>query len=194
MSQVGEKSLVAVQLVSSEDTPVLLNNTVWSDLTISGLSTKAGVTEPSPINFDGSTILVYGFNGINQSDEVHTSFQMPHTWKIGSAIYPHVHWTPTTTASGSVVWQLEYLKCKNGEFLIPATITATSAASAIWKESYAVFPSIAMTDSDLSCLIMCRLFRNPAASADSYAATAALLAIDIHYEIDSLGSKSELIK
>src|SRR6056297_2652532 len=34
--------------------------------------------------------------------------QMPHERKEGSAVRPHIHWQPTTTDTGSVLWRLEY--------------------------------------------------------------------------------------
>ena len=35
---------------------------------------------------------------------VYIAAQMPHDWVAGGSIYPHAHWMPTTTNTGTVVW------------------------------------------------------------------------------------------
>jgi hypothetical protein len=42
--------------------------------------------------------------------------------------------------------------------------------------------------------MMCRLFRNSSAVADTYQGSAALLSFDFHYEIDGVGSNSQFVK
>ena len=41
--------------------------------------------------------------------------QMPHSWLVESTIKPHVHWQKTTSASGNVLWQIDYEVWNNGD-------------------------------------------------------------------------------
>lgn len=53
---------------------------------------------------------------------------------------------------------------------------------------------IAGTGKTLSSMLVCRLFRDPADSADTYPQDVAFLQFDIHYEIDAFGSSGEYTK
>ena len=41
--------------------------------------------------------------------------QLPHAWKEGSTLYPHIHWGPMTAQAGNVRWALEYTIAKPGD-------------------------------------------------------------------------------
>jgi hypothetical protein len=50
------------------------------------------------------------------------------------------------------------------------------------------------TGKTLSSMIICRLYRDVSDANDTYASDAFLLEIDFHYEIDTVGSRTELTK
>lgn len=130
-------------------------------------------------------------------DQIFFEVQMPHCWKVGSRIYPHVHWSPDTTDTGNCTWKLEYSWANiNDAFGAPATITATQAGSGTaWKHQLATFEAgagIDGTGKTLSSMIACRLYRD--APTDTFTGDAFLLEFDIHFEIDTLGSRTETSK
>ena len=123
--------------------------------------------------------------------------QMPHAWARATAIRPHVHWAKSTSASGGVVWELAYALVNNGGTLgaysdWAAATDVISDANTAGKVVIASFAEIAMTDLKESCLVLWKLRRNPAATADTYAAAARLFEFDIHYQVGKFGTVSEI--
>jgi hypothetical protein len=173
----------------------LYNQNYWDDIRISGLSVRTNATAPDLIAFAPATtnLLVYGFNGNATTEQCYFAIQLPHGYKTGEPIYPHVHWTPTDANAGTVVWSLEYTWADTNEaFIAPKTITSTAvqAGGTAWVSKYSSFPAIFGPGGDgLSSMIICRLFRNPA--NDTYEQDAAFLEIDFHIPLDALGSRYE---
>lgn len=136
--------------------------------------------------------------------EVYFSIQMPHNWKEGTTIYPHVHWSPQSAVTGSVVWALEYswidynattpVAFPNTNILTATTASVTSADQD--KHLITGFSSITPNSNQgkISSILMCRFYRNSSNAADNYAGNAALLSFDIHYEIDGIGSNQLYVK
>lgn len=126
--------------------------------------------------------------------------QMPHSWAEGSAISPHVHWYKTTSASGDVMWQLDYKKFAIGEVGDSSFTTLQASTSTITDDDTAEqhlltpFADIDMTGLTLSDMLVMKLSRIGGDAADTYGADAALLEFDIHYELDSFGSQQEFVK
>lgn len=140
--------------------------------------------------------------GASSEQQVYFSIQMPHSWKEGTTIYPHIHWSPQSNTGGSVVWGFEYSWVDYNSttpvaFPNSTIITATSSAvtsSDVDKHLITAFNSIlpSATQGKISSIMMCRLFRNSSNPQDTYnGGNAALLSFDVHYEIDALGSNSQ---
>lgn len=123
--------------------------------------------------------------------------QMPHAWKNGTAVHPHVHWCKTTSAVGGVVWEFRYcLADLTGVFgaytdwevctyPAPDSDTANKHAVAAWE-------FIDMTGKKDSAIMLWQVRRNTGATADNYGAPARLYEFDLHYQTDRLGSVNEL--
>jgi hypothetical protein len=176
--------------------------TVWDDLRISGASSRLGATAPSLSAFLGAGgIKALTFDS-GQHDEVHFEVQLPHNWKEGSNIYPHVHWTPTTADAGNVVWQLDYTWASHsGTFGAAATMAsaATAAGGTAWVHKMTDLLEggknyIAGTGQGISSMLVCRLHRDAGKGADTLAAAVAFLEFDVHFEIDTLGSRTPTAK
>lgn len=176
--------------------------TAWEDLRVSASIAKPGATAPSYKAFGPSGNLQALMFENGHHDEVFFEVQLPHAWKQGSKIYPHVHWSPIDTTAGNVVWELEYSWANiDGTFGAPGNMAtdATAAGGTAWvhkltklKESGNDY--IDGTGKTFSSMIMCRLHRNAGAGSDTLAKDVALLEIDFHYEVDSFGSDEEYSK
>lgn len=190
----------ATNNVSIESDGTLVFNggaTVWEDLMIPGLSVGTAASAPDLISFGPSgNLKMFAFDGNSTSEQVFFSCQLQHAWKLESTIKPHVHWTPTTTGSGNVKWFFEYSWANiDGTFGAPTTISVVQAASGTaWQHQLASLPDIAGTGKGLSSMLVCRLYRNPADSQDTYGDDAAFLQFDIHYEMDTVGSREAASK
>lgn len=171
--------------------------TVWDDLRVSA-NTVSFLGLGSYPDWETFTYDLQGLAFSSSADEeVHFSVQMPHGWKEGSTIYPHVHWAPSTAASGGVTWVLEYTWANiNGTFGSSSTMTFDdSTDSTALKHHIAVNGTgIDGSGKTLSSMLICRLYRDVSDANDDYGADAFLLEFDIHYELDTVGSRQETSK
>lgn len=176
--------------------------TSWDDLRVAASVVKPGVTAPNYKSFGPSGSLQALMFEAGHHDEVHFEVQMPHSWKEGSNIYPHVHWTPTTADAGNVVWQLEYSWANiNGTFGAPGNMAtaATAAGGTAWVHKMTALVEsgnayISGAGKTISSMLVCRLHRNSNSGSDTLNKDVAFLEIDFHYEVDSFGSDTESVK
>lgn len=164
----------------------------WDDTMQPALSVRLGATAPDDCNFVGDATLVKAlcFTGTTSAtdEEVHFTIQIPHGYKVGSDLYPHVHWAPTSTGAGNVVWQLEYTVSEiGGTFGAASTeaCTATAAGGTAWVHKISGCTTISDAGLGISSIMYGRLFRDPDNAGDTYEADAALLGFDIHYYSDT---------
>lgn len=175
----------------------------WDDLRVSLVNAqKGGVQDPDFIQVkddgSGSTgVFAYGFDA-GTEEELFFAVQIPHDWKEGTAIRPHIHWCPTNTNTGSVSFGLEYTKATNGSAFGNTTILDVQQAGSgtAYEHQIAAWDEISMTGDKISTMLLCRVFRDAGGSlgTDDYNADAVLLEVDFHYKRNDLGSRAEYKK
>jgi hypothetical protein len=181
-----------------------INSQVWDDLRIEPTARGTGAKTPVYIAYKTSMYL-YAFDDAAAAAEKELNFkmQMPHSWKQGTAVHMHVHWLSLSTGNPNEVvrWGFEYCVANiNAVFPATATIYATapysppSTTPTIDTHYLTEFAEISMTGKTVSCIMLGRIFRNSSNAADTFTGTAGLVSIDAHYQLDSLGSSSELTK
>lgn len=174
------------------------NATVWDDLRFPAQTLSSGATPPDNVTWANANLRTKGFDGSGTLESVEVNIQMPHTWKVGSLIYPHIHWGPTTVATGTVKWIFEYTQANvNGTFSTATTVSSSTEAISVasqWKQFITALPAIDTTGWGLSSMTVARLYRDPTDVADTYAGDAGLLEFDVHYQQDTIGSRDEYTK
>ena len=185
-------------------------NTYWDDLRVPLLSTvREGSKQPTLVTFSdngsGSQgVLCFSFSG-SQEQEVYFQCQIPHKYKLGTNLHPHIHWVPSVTgAEGEVVnWGFEYTIANINDSFPNTVITSTNTTSSgdsilISNKHYlSSFPEIDGSNIDsVSTMLICRVFRDAtgALDTDDYNSSVFAIEFDFHYEIDSAGSNEEYIK
>ena len=175
--------------------------TVYDDIRVPLFTrTTAGYTSPTFTGgFAGNAGLwVYEFGGGTIANSLFAEVQMPHSW-AGDTIWPHFHWSPTTTGDGNVIWNVEYTMVEIGGTFNNSTThgtlstAATAAGGTAWvhKITGTSSPIVPTTSQDgLSTVLVIRIYRNPTGS-DTYADDAALVSFDIHFKINKIGSRGE---
>jgi len=193
--------------VTIDENGIILDKTVFNDLRIPVTSTKLGGSKDPGFavvldNGSGSQgVFAYLFDA-GTEEEIYFICQLPHNWKKETSIYPHIHWFPVSNGSAGqqVSWGLEYSVQKIGSVFGNSTIIYGNdvypvVTSLIAKTHYITsLGIISMTAIDtISSMLICRLFRDATATGgtDSYGSDVALLEIDFHYEIDSIGTFTE---
>lgn len=147
----------------------------------------------------GSTTFAYFFDAGN--DEcLQFALQLPHTYKVGTDVSCHAHWTPTSTNAGSVCWQLSHTFQEiGGTFTGASTIRAEQAGGGVaYAHQVAEFPDIVDAGMGISGIMVATLCRDAddsgCTSNDTYDADAVLLAFDCHIQNDTPGSWAEFTK
>jgi len=179
------------------------NATVWEDLRVGmGSFTRRGSADPNWVQFQdngaaSTGIYLFAFDASTEQ-EVYFVIQMPHSWKEGTSIIPHVHWCPDGNggAGEKVSWGLEYA-WKNindvfGNTSIVYGDTATLDEDLLDNKHYMTnLTAISGSGQTISSCLVCRLFRDAGGNGgtDDYGNDAFLLDFDIHYEIDTVGSR-----
>jgi hypothetical protein len=188
----------------------------WDDLRVpvntvkTGSSWWAGDTASADWgSFLGGTQLIWFYSNTD-ANAVYFSVQMPHSWKEGSAIFPHVHWTnKSAPGQNRVTWVLEYTWTNPGEafsgttpitgYLVPTAGDDGSIQDDIVLNEHAITPlgaatGIDATNKTISSTLICKLSRKASDSNDTYSGSAGLIEIDFHYQIDSDGSSAPYTK
>lgn len=164
----------------------------WDDLRApaTAINPIGPVSAPSP---DATTPGLLFEAGKDQM--IYIVMQLPHTWKMGTSIYPHIHWEPATNNIGTVKWQLSYRWRNHGATaaaltdLTLLTLTTGGVANVL---RYDAFDTISGDTKDISSMLQIALSRT--GTADSFTGSARLLEFDIHYQVDSRGSRQERSK
>lgn len=197
----------ALYATSSNPTPSAVNQLVnectvrWDDLkfaassiTVNPIGAVANPTrDETETDFPGTLL----FSG-TVDNVLAGSFQMPHSWREGSPINPHIHWSkPAGGAGDNVTWEL-YLRYHTHGGAPSAWSDALAGVMVIDHngvaegEAITRFGPVTMTGKKISQNVAWRLYRR--GNADSFNGTARLIEFDVHYEIDSRGSQREFTK
>ena len=178
-----------------------LQETVWDDLRTPVSAVKRlGLTDPdwAQIEDDGAGsvgVYILAFDD-GAAEEVFFTLQMPHSYKEGTDLEPHIHWTPFTADTGDVEWSLEYTIANiNGTFGNTTDVKCVDAGDGtIAKHQVCAFATISGTGLTISHMILCRLYRDGGNGNDDFSGDAGLLEFDLHFEKDTIGSRQEIVK
>jgi len=177
------------------------NATVFDDLRADAITIQQ--TGPG-VSINASESTVEYITTSDLSDYIFTNPQMSHQWKLGSVIYPHLHFFQTSAAIPNFLiryrWQIDGGAKITAWSEYKCNTTAFSYTSGTINQICHGVGIIPPVGAGLSDIIQIRLFRDNAntsgvfTGSDPLAATVGVLALDIHYEKDTLGSHSEFTK
>lgn len=180
---------------------------LWDDLRTPGHDVRtSGSSQPDMVSGFGGNANLYTlqFDGVSTLEEVFFDIQLPHTWKQGSVVYPHVHFSPVSTNSNDAVsrtvrFVLDYTWSNiNGAFGVVSSYEMTKAFvpnASLWKHLIAAGAAgLDGSNKLISSVMKCRLYRDPTNAADTYPQDVALNSFDIHFQVDALGAVNEYTK
>ena len=176
-----------------------LSKAVWEDLRIvPGAFEFAGASDPTLESWQpggaGATFKVWKFK---QLDEVFFTCQLPHTYREGTDIRAHVHWTPADRGVAEdtkrVDWKLDYSWANtDAVFIASQNVSMTDTCDGV-DDKHLVTPSASITGTgkEVSSIVVCRLYRD---NTDTWvsvlaAQSPALLEFDLHFEVNTMGSE-----
>lgn len=176
--------------------------TRWDDLRVV-LDNGSSAAQMGYLNGSSGPQIWY-FRNNQDVEAMSFTVQLPHSWKEGTTIYPHIHWLPRTTTTGNVEWNFEYTWVNYDPVtpqVFPAITTSTVIATGPFTaNTHLITPLIAAdagiagTGKKISSVLVCRVWRNSNNANDTYNADAGGLFVDFHIQLDSWGSRSTYTK
>ena len=164
--------------------------TAWEDLVVPLTTAKQGANN-KPV-FD-ETNVGYLFPASDTTAIMFMIVQLPHSWKEGSNIHPHVHCRQS--ASGSPVFKMNYTWTNIGDTISASAIYTMSNRTQTYTSGSLhqlinYLPGLDGTGKKISSILLIKLYRDDAA----YTGDLLTYQFDIHFQRDSLGSDTELVK
>lgn len=181
-----------------------IHKDAWSDMFGTFTSAKlTGSNQPTwtKIKDDGSgSTGVYGYAfSPTLLNELWVDFHLNHDYKVGTAFYPHIHWAPTNTDTGTVRWGIEWSYAhRTGHTGGGPTAFGTTTITYIEQAAPGVVnqhmvaevaaPGITLTAAEPDMVILARVFRDAAHVNDTFTGSALGFFLDAHYQIDRHGT------
>ena len=179
------------------------NATVWKDINMGAAQIivpsagNPGIDELKDSAGDDTGVETLAF-ALNE--HVSGIFEMQHDYKQGSDFIPHIHWQGITAPGGgtdNVKWQMDYTVARNGSTIAPVTTiyiqSAFTTQYAMIRSDFTTIDGSTAGIGSSNVLIgdqFCFKLTRIAASADDYAGDALMVTAGIHYEIDTVGSRT----
>jgi len=174
--------------------------TVWDDYVVPlgpnnwrGTSNNPTLTQ---LFTDGSGSQGVYASVFSDGDEAIVTVQLPHGYKEGSDIRPHIHFMCTSDVDPSDNFgiEFEYTWTNIGsDFPANSTLETNDIPTGVDTDNMHQLANITAaaidgTGKGISSVLLCRIKR-VAASGDNYAGGVAIMDFDIHYEVDTIGSR-----
>ena len=169
----------------------------WTDLRFpaQGINPAGAAAPPTVITSTSGYSGCLEFAG-NAENLIAGVAQMPHEWKRGSAIKPHIHWTKPTGSANAVTWEFYYRHIGNPGDTVAAWSAAQAGTIVAGDQTVSnqhlitSFPDIDMTGFIESAMILWRIHRQGGTDADNSAVV--LYEFDIHYQSDKAGTETAI--
>lgn len=174
--------------------------TVWKDINMgSAQLSRPTSSQPDLVtfvdeNWADTGIQTYAFA---VWEKVHGSFEMQHDYKQGSDFIFHVHWQGIAAPTGTdnVQWRLTYILMRDWTTLDAVTIidSPDTTIATQYMAARSDFAAITGTNYLIGDQFLFTLER-VAATWDAYAWDALIATAGLHYEIDTVGSRTTSTK
>lgn len=166
---------------------------LYNDYLTSGTAIRVGPNAPDLAEYrDG--IFLYGFAGTGAIVE-EGMFTLHFLHDIHPDHTPtfHIHWTHNNASpSGDVKWQLDYTYSHGysaGTYGAPTTLSVTQTAGAQYTHHITDDDAMPVSvDFEPDGMLLCRIYRDPADVADTFADDAFLIGVDMHYRVGQIAT------
>lgn len=182
---------------------------LWDDMRIEATLIVTVPTPPFEPTFlpfltDGKGSVGTGAYWFDIDQYAFFTVQAPHSWKEGTLIYPHVHWSTDAGAGpGDVAWLIEWADAPPLVPFPPVTSLMPSLPDSVagpYFHQVVGFPApIDWSGNTLSTILTGRIQRISSAAAvppggPDYPDLVALLSVDFHIQKNDMGSTGQWTK
>lgn len=167
------------------------NATVWEDINLPiSACYSAGATALDAVVIGSNNFKA--FNGTATAQQVESNIEILHSYKGGSDIVPHMHFLPDTSAAGNIKFSFGYRWFNGGavmaaETVVPITVNGPFVANTETRVDFATLSGVGKT---IGSRLVWRILRNPSDVADTYTGKAIAIDFGVHYERDTVGSRT----
>ena len=203
-----EKQTNDLTITTASEKTVVLSQPVYQDINLGAanfIAPSAGYPDKDELVDEAGAdtgIETFAF-GLNEG--ISSQFEIQHDYKEGTDLTFHVHWEGITAPAGgtdNVQWRLAYTITRDGQTINAVTTidSPDKAITAQYQCNRSDFGAIAgatggydggvIKIGDQFCFKLSRV----AATADEYGGDALLITAGVHYQIDTIGSRTILAK
>jgi len=185
-----------IDIYTAANKTIELQQPVYKDINMAGyLLAKPASSAPGIVTFldeagADTTIETYGFA---IDEKVHGGFELQHDYKEGTDLVFHVHWQGIAAPTGTdnVQWRLNYIVMRDGTTLNAAVVidSPDTTFDTQYESVRTDFAAITGTNFLIGDQFMFTLTR-VTATGDAYAGEALIGTAGIHYQVDTLGSRT----
>jgi len=123
-------------------------------------------------------------------NELWVTFHLNHDYAIGTAFFPHIHWLPDNTDTGTVRWGVEFAAApghNQAAFGNTVTIFIEESAPGIINQHMLAEvpnPGLIVSGAEPDMLILTRVYRDAGHANDTFTGNAIGLNLDAHFQVD----------
>jgi hypothetical protein len=163
----------------------------WDDITVPFTQSKQGSNLKPDFDYTNLGLL---FPNNNTAEVVDVIVQFPHNRKLGTNIKPHIHFVQSS--ANQPVFKMNYRWYDNGASATPNFTTLTASTFAFEYVSGSILQIVSFPEIDGSSIVGLSSMMDIKIYRDDAVVTGDVLVkeFDIHYQLDSNGSRSELVK
>lgn len=168
---------------------LILETPVYDDIIIQAMNLRGGSTPPGYVVFQDS---IYASSFKNAStDIVYGSFEIPHSYKEGTDLEIHLHWSPSTINTGRCDFVMKYTFANMaGTFGVEETINFQQTGSGVVNKHQYISGDAVVSGSTKSIGIGAIIaFALSRPTGDGFSGDAFLHSVGCHYQIDTMGSR-----
>ena len=162
----------------------------WRDLEMSVTGAASGGGAPAQTAFGPTGNIKQTSFAIN--DSVYLAAHVPHDIKVGSMMYPHVHWSTSGTSLNSVKWQLSVINAaghNQENFPADSLMTVEEAAHGTAWRHMITEHGVGVPAMEVDSLVIVELKRITNGGSEN-ADTVFGLYVDFHYEAQQFATPS----
>lgn len=175
---------------------LVLADPVYDDISVAMAQVRIPASlYPTWIPYKGSQVPAFSPTQVNV---LYFSAQLPHTYKEGTDLEFHIHIAYPDNGVGNSVWYFTYSWANHDDPLPNATLSpqvvVASPAITDYHQKASIVANMDGTGKKISSILLCSIQRTGTHLSDTYASEIYLISGDFHHQIDTLGSRTELVK